>query len=465
MKRYWTIGIILASNAIALLAGVPHISLNRLQQEGWEKYKGQTVCVTTPLVVCGTMYDSLILSEERLFVPEEYAKGLADGDSSEYYRLKAYNQTHRIKLECKYPYSLNLGATVKGLKARVIGERHLQTGAQPRFKNYRPSKQIPRREKGSLRICAANVQNYFVHVGGYATKRNTIGQHALQCYKVASAMVKIDADLYALCELEQGDEAPQELVMAMNQLCHQEGRYAYVVTDTCDRDTISVGFIYRPDRLHPVGALRMAYAATDTLHVIYAHRFMLQGWEEQTTGERFMLSLNHPRSKRGDPVMANEKRMNNIRAILALLDDYQQHPLTAHAQTTAPEMDILLLGDYNAYAEEQPLQTLVRAGYQDMLAGMNDYSYSYKGECGFLDRCYASPSMARQITKIMPLHWNTDYYYSAAYYSKYNYKNNRIPKDKPKNIRHVMSLAAKKNRLFRYSDHDPLIVEVKTTDN
>ena len=49
---------------------------------GWEPYIGKMVQITTPLYVCGNYYDSLILAPERLYVPEERATGLAEGDST-----------------------------------------------------------------------------------------------------------------------------------------------------------------------------------------------------------------------------------------------------------------------------------------------------------------------------------------------------------------------------------------------
>ncbi|MCQ2346877.1 MAG: hypothetical protein MJZ92_02980 [Paludibacteraceae bacterium] len=450
----WLIVAIGTASLETISAATPKVTLEQLQNGGWEQYKGQKICITTPLVLCAAMYDSLVLSDERLFVPEETAYGLADGDSTEYRKRVAYNREHRIKLECKYPFSLNNGATIKNLSARVMGARHLQTGAQPAFRNYRPKKQVPAWSKADVRICAANIQNYFVHVGGYATKRNTPGQHALQCYKVASALTKIDADLYALCELEQGSSAPAELVAEMNRQYSKrhpatKEAFAFVVTDTCDKDTISCGFIYKVARLHPHGNLTLAYLNHNDIH---AHRFLIQQFADNETGKRFYVSLNHPRSKRGDAAIANAKRMTELDTVFAA---FERLHLT-------PDSMVLFLGDYNSYAAEQSTQKIVRAGYQDMNATLapNDYSYAYKGECGFLDRCYASPSMAKTITSLRPLHWNTDYYYSAAYYSKYNYKNRNIPKTAPKNIRSVMSGAAKKNRFFRYADHDPLLISL-----
>ena len=148
--------------------------------------------------------------------------------------------------------------------------------------------------------------------------------------------------------------------------------------------------------------------------------------------------------------------MYNVNAILQNIAD-------AYADSTITDPDILMVGDFNTYAQEKPMQTLVRNNFEDALVRFDStaYTYSYKGECGALDRVYASPTMLNQITAIVPVHWNTDYYYSAAYYSKYNYKNRMIPKDKPEDIRKYLSRAAKKNLIFRYSDHDPVLIGLR----
>ena len=431
-------------------SAVTKVSLEQLQQEGWSKYQGQRIRITSPLIVCGSFYDSVTLAPERLYVPEERAVGLNNGDSTRFFALQSYNRAQLIKLVCKKSYNLNLGATIRGLEASVTGNQALQTGQQPKFKNYKPSKQVPSVGKADILVCATNIQNYFVHQGGYATKRNTAGQHAFQCYKTANALLHINADLYAICEIEKGPSAPAELTAKMNQLAKKD-LYDFVRTSETDGDTISVGFIYRKDRVKPVGELRRAY--TDNTN-IYSNRFMLQGFEHIASGEQFVISLNHPRSKRGNPQESNAKRMANIHAILDCIH-------TAYADSIYTDPDILLLGDYNCYRYEEPIQTIVQAGFADMLTDSLDYSYSYRGLCGSLDRVFASPTMAEQITAVKPIHWNTDYYYSAAYYSKYNFKNNSVPKEAPADIRKCLSKAAKHNLLFRYSDHDPVLVGLK----
>lgn len=438
---------------VEVVSAQSKVTLEQLQQD-WSRYQGQRVTITTPLIVCGKFYDSIIVASERLYVPEERAVGLGDGDSTSYRYWRHYNDSMRIKLQCKSSFNLNLGSTVENLTAQVIGPRHLQTGAQPKFKNYKPSKQVKLakqpagRAKPDLTICAANIQNYFVHVGGYATKRNTPAQHQWQCEKTAAALTRIGADIYALCELEQGSSAPAELVARMNELSRKD-RYAFVVTDTIDRDTISVGYIYDKERVRPQGDLIFAY---ENKNDIYAHRFMIQAFEYIPTEQSFYISLNHPRSKRGTPQEANAKRIGNISHILTAID-------SLHLSSSTP---LLLLGDYNSYGQEEPLQMLVKAGYKDMVMAMDslNYSYSYNAECGYLDRAFANEPMQQYITSIHPIHWNTDYYYSASYWSKYNYKNNIPPTQKQPNIWKCVTPQAKKNLIFRYSDHDPLLISI-----
>mgnify|MGYP002869063706 CR=1 FL=1 len=429
-----------------------HVSYEQLQTNGWDKYIGKQICITTPLVVCGNFYDSLYLAPQRLYVPEEHAIGLQKGDSSMYWKEAAWNRATRIKIECPKPYDLNLGATVKNLKARVTGVRSLQTGKQPSFRNLRPSKRLPDMQGTDIIVCSANIQNYFVHQGGYATKRNTNGQHALQCYKVAAAFAHINADLYTICELEKGDSAPKELTSMLTRLSRQRN-YNYVSTGASDADTISVGLIYDTQRLRPYGELRFAYPDRNN---IFAYRFLLQGFEDIATGERFVVSVNHLRSKRGTAQESCQKRRNNSHALLRCIRE-------AYTDSIYTDPDILIVGDFNSYAYEAPLQDIVNAGYQDILMQTDSlgYSYCYKGECGYLDRVYASPTMAQQITTAHPIHWNTDIYYSAAYYSKYNFKKQQIPTNAPNDIRRLMSCAAKKNLIFRYSDHDPILIGIK----
>ena len=396
--------------------------------DGWDKYIGKMVQITTPLYVCGNYYDSLILAAERLYVPEEKAVGLADGDSTAYWAIKKSNREKMISLSCNIRnYEVRTGAVVKNLQARVVAPGKLVTGATPKFTNNKPEPK-PKMLKGGLLVCAANIQNYFYDLGGYAQRKTTKEQQALQTQKICKAFKQIDADIYALCEIQKGDSAAQMLVDAMNKMA-KKNLYAYVSHGWTNSDMISCGYIYRTDKVKPYGEMQYAYQDT-TSH--YRYRLMACGFEQLTSGEKFVLNINHLRSKRGTGAESNEKRMANVDSLLVMLDKIKQEQVFG-------DSDILLVGDYNSYTQEEPIQTLVRAGYADMV--MRDdstgYSYVYHSEAGYLDRVFASESMAKQVKQVAVYHLNADYFYSRGFKRGLD------------------------DTMFRYADHDPILIRVE----
>lgn len=396
--------------------------------DGWDKYIGKMVQITTPLYVCGNYYDSLILAAERLYVPEEKAVGLADGDSTAYWAIKKSNREKMISLSCNIRnYEVRTGAVVKNLQARVVAPGKLVTGATPKFTNNKPEPK-PKMAKGGLLVCAANIQNYFYDLGGYAQRKTTKEQQALQTQKICKAFKQINADIYALCEIQKGDSAAQMLVDAMNKMA-KKNLYAYVSHGWTNSDMISCGYIYRTDKVKPYGEMQYAYQDT-TSH--YRYRLMACGFEQLTSGEKFVLNINHLRSKRGTGAESNEKRMANVDSLLLMLDKIEQEQVFG-------DSDILLVGDYNSYTQEEPIQTLVRAGYADMV--MRDdstgYSYVYHSEAGYLDRVFASESMAKQVKQVAVYHLNADYFYSRGFKRGLD------------------------DTMFRYADHDPILIRVE----
>ena len=397
---------------------------------GWEPYIGKMVQITTPLYVCGNYYDSLILAPERLYVPEERATGLAEGDSTAYWAIKQANRAQIISLTCNIRnYEVRTGAMLKNLTARVVAPGKLVTGATPKFQNNKPEPK-PKMPKGLL-VCAANIQNYFYDLGGYAHRKTTKEQQAIQTEKISKALTHINADIYAICEIQKGDSAAEMLVRAMNKRA-RKARYAYVSQGWSNGDTISCGYIYRSDRVRPYGELQYGYHDPSN-H--YHYRMVACGFEEVKSGERFVLNVNHLRSKRGTGDESNAKRMVNVDSLLMMLEKIDQELLFG-------DKDILLVGDYNCYTQEQPIQTLIQAGYEDILMQYDStgYSYVYHSEAGYLDRAFASPTMAAQVKAVHPYHLNTDYFYSRGY-------KRRLDKT-----------------MFRYADHDPILISIQLGD-
>ena len=406
------------------VSAVERVSLDALQAD-WSAYTNHVVQVTTPLVVCGSFYDSLVLAPQRLFCPEERAVGLADGDSTAYYAWAAANRAASIVVHCRNSYyKVRCGDIVKGFQARVTSERHLLTG-QPIATKHMPCDRLKGPKKGELRIVGANIENYFADLGGYATKRTTPEQQALKTDKLVKALRAMKADIIACCEMQVGDKAPTMLIKALNK---SGKKYAYVAMPLQNMDRIGGCFIYNTERVRVYAQPLSAYQDT-TSH--YYGRMFAVGFEEIASGEKLIIGVNHLKSKRAGRgnYDTHLKRMDNTDSLLAMLPK---------AVEFFGDEDVLLLGDYNCYTQEGPIQKIVRAGYADMLplGGENDYSYVFKGEAGYLDRCFANPTMATQIVRVRPWHVNADWYYQHGAYRM---------KDKT---------------MHRYADHEPIVVDV-----
>ena len=178
----------------AVVTAVERVSLSQLQSE-WAKYQNQIVEITTPLVVCGNYYDSLILAPERLYCPEEKAFGLADGDSTAYWQIKQHNYAVSICVHCRNAYyDVQTGDMVKGLKARVTAPRQLVTGKAPRVRPVRKAV-LPSCGKDELRIVGANIENYFADLGGYASRKTTPEQLKMKTRKLVKDIRQKDSTL------------------------------------------------------------------------------------------------------------------------------------------------------------------------------------------------------------------------------------------------------------------------------
>ena len=97
---------------------------------------------------------------------------------------------------------------------------------------------------------------------------------------------------------------------------------------------------------------------------------------------------------------ANAKRVGQATALL----DFVQTLRTV-------DLDVLVLGDLNAYGEEDPIVTLTGGGMANLVARVpaaDRYSYVFNGEAGYLDQALATGTLARQVAGVTVWHINAD---------------------------------------------------------
>ena len=117
----------------------------------------------------------------------------------------------------------------------------------------------------------------------------------------------------------------------------------------------------------------------------------------------------------------------------------------------AGEPRVLVIGDLNAYQQEDPIDAMRAKGLVDLhekfaeqTAGTaGQYSFNFRGQSGSLDHAMATDAMAADVTGIATWHINADEPRSLDYNQEFNPKS--LFKADP----------------FRSSDHDPVLIGIR----
>lgn len=246
---------------------------------------------------------------------------------------------------------------------------------------------------GRLRICGQNTLNYYV-VDLTADRCDYNDEEGLKnkTAKMVQSFRWIDADIYALNELEVNDSVLHYLTIAMNDAAG-EPIYSYIKDGlNADASYIKSGFVYRNDKVKPY---QNSYAGTSQAY--YKNTMRVQAWEELSTNERFVLSVNHFKAKDNTEDAGESKRMRNAQDLTYTLNNIKVDP------------DILVVGDLNCTVSEEPLQYLLtNASLTEQLLRFDSkaYSYNYRGAQQLIDHVLANKAMAAQITGAGVFHIN-----------------------------------------------------------
>ena len=125
------------------------------------------------------------------------------------------------------------------------------------------------------------------------------------------------------------------------------------------------------------------------------------------------------------------------------LRDWVGKVVTEQNALGIPLEDVALLGDFNSYTREDPLELLYDAGYVNAVRehAADEYTYSYQGLAGSLDHVLLNASFAQRVTGADV--WEINAPESIALeYSRHNYHGTLFWDETP----------------YRSSDHDPVVV-------
>jgi predicted extracellular nuclease len=440
-----------------------------------ERLEGMLVAPVDPLTVSEvfdlTSFGELTLSEGGLLVqPTE----LARPGTPEAAAITAENTLRRIVLDdgvsarvttTTRPYlaaetPVRVGDEPAFTSPLVLGYGNSQWKLQPADgtaqgtfapQNTRPAS--PGDVGGDVRLGAFNVLNYFLTLGKDGGRgATTAAEFEEQAGKIVPAIEALGADVVTLMEIEDtdstgysegnADSALAELVARLDAAAGYD-KWTYVPLPdelyAVERDVIRSAIIYQHGVVQPVGDPVGLVDETvwDNAREPIAQTFVKDG-------DAFTVVANHFKSKStgaatGDNVddgdgqgQWNGDRVRQARSLAGF---------TGELRESTGDPDVILMGDFNAYTQEDPIETLREAGYTDLgeLLDPDRYSYVFQKLSGSLDHALATAELTAKVTDVA--HWNINAVESFAY-------------------QYTGDPALYAPNPYRSSDHDPLVLGV-----
>lgn len=370
-------------------------------------------------------------------------------------------------------YSIRTGDTISGITGHLRYSRgsggngdetwRLMPASEPEFNSMNPRPGSPS-VGGSLRVASFNVLNFFSTVDSGQNACGPQGNDgcrgadsnqelARQLGKTVTALAMLDADIVGLMELENNSSASLQMIVdALNAEIGADA-YAFLNTGTIHDDAIKTGFIYKTSTVDLAGQFAILDRSVDARFNDARNRPALaQSFRVLASGAQLSVVVNHLKSKGsscdedGDPNLndgqgnCNQTRTN---AAAAIADWVATDP------TSSDDPDYLIIGDLNAYANEDPLTALGDAGFTSLLEARNNaYSFVFDAQAGALDHAIASASLLPQVVETIEWHINAD----EPALLDYNLEHGRNP------------ALFDANSPYRASDHDPVVIGLELTN-
>jgi predicted extracellular nuclease len=446
----------------------------------WERYEGEHIAIAGPVSLVGNddllrhgaltvSFDGRDYAPTERHIPGQEARALADANAAtrlilddarlDEFPKKLWHLPAPLTPETPYRVDSQVGG-IDGVLEQRDGEYRVQLVAPIGSVVQAPRPTQAPAVDGDLRVASFNVLNFFNGDGaggGFPTERGAQNADAFkrQGAKIVAALDALDADIVALMEIENDGyaetSAVAELVRQLNKARGKErGDYAFVqpAAERIGEDLIAVALIYRKSRVQTQGEavftaegpfakwsrppLAQRFVAGDFDFVVVANHFKSKGCQDAEGPDQ---------DQEDGQGCYNAKRVESARV---LGDWLATDPLKVGHDR------VLLVGDLNAYGNEDPVRHLVNRGFVDAVAThMSEpaYSYVFRGNSGRLDHALVSASLAAHVGGAAEWHINADESPGFEY-------------DEPDYDRRALKTRYRPD-VYRSSDHDPLLLGLR----
>ncbi len=345
----------------------------------------------------------------------------------------------------------------------------------PVFQQGGSRQTVPDAVEGTLKVAGLNVLNYFVTLDDGGTTANGSDPRGAnnsveflrQTQKLITALVRMEADVYGLIEMENDFDASSSgsaiklLVETLNDSIGED-RFDWVYPETqfIGTDAIAVGVIYDSTKvsLAPGTTVEILDDSDRASLGLQTDTAIFDGpstnrspmavtLKEKASGETFTVIVCHMKSK-GTEGTFDDPDLNNgegsayttrLRGVEAL------NLWIASDPTGSGDPDFLILGDFNAYAKEAPIDKMLDEGYINIIEdrlGSDIHSYVFDGQIGTLDYAFVTNTLAVQTSGVTEWTINSNEADAIDYNTDFERPIDIFDGTIP----------------FRTSDHDPVIV-------
>ncbi|BFM07718.1 ExeM/NucH family extracellular endonuclease [Halioxenophilus aromaticivorans] len=468
-----------------------------------------------------TRYGEINVSDGLKWTPSDVAVPL----SPEFYEAEANADANILLIAddsgSQYPSTINYYSTPEfdGLNygnAPRVGDTVTASGPVfYSFGDYRilPTKEtfaitskreaLPEVSGGDVTIASFNVLNYF---NGETLSDGTVTfdydanrgaesaeEFELQQARIVEALIAIDADVVGLIEIENdGFKRGSAIHQLVNELNKAVGKRVYsyarnhnpAVTGT---DAISNAIIYKHRQVAKLGQMRGIELPTQDNNgdTVAMRNALVQRFVHKRTGDTFAVVVNHFKSK-GSQCFEDQNSPSELDSIQGSCNALRVSASVALGKALNKmwlPKKVLILGDLNAYSQEDPIAVLTdyspqERGYTittavntEMNNGEsvpvkrgfgykavkeefepNGFSYFFYGsdQVGSLDHILASPAAMRSVVDFG--HWNINALelYQTQYDQALTYYNGELG-----DLIDFTGVGP-----FRSSDHDPVIISL-----
>ena len=261
---------------------------------------------------------------------------------------------------------------------------------------------------GTLRLVGMNLHNYFNgdgHGAGFPTPRGaeTIEGFQHQRARIGAAIRALDPEVVAVMELENDgfDEASaaQDFIRLSSDATGHDWRVTRPINDDTGADRIAVGIFYRADKLEAIGPSQTLKGPEFEA----SRQPQAQLFKRLDNDENLLVVINHLKSKGSCPETGENANQGDGQGCWNPIRQASAQKMAEWAKSVAGASgtaNILILGDMNAYRNEDPIKAIRKAGFTELVEAEHQgptFSFAFYGRHGTLDYAFGSAALRDKV--------------------------------------------------------------------